>query len=106
MGIRARRTVDRYVEVKGLAERDVTAHLALWPLRFVASGNDLATAQAQIARSYEQVLAFLKRHATDARRRICRTSRCRTPISVSASTRRHGVTETHVVRLRGFVPPC
>ena len=44
MGIRARRTVDRDVEVKGLAERDVTADLALWPLRFVVSGNDLATA--------------------------------------------------------------
>ena len=42
------RTADRYVEVKGLAEREVTADLALWPLRFVASGNDLATAQAQI----------------------------------------------------------
>jgi hypothetical protein len=32
----------------------VTADLALWPLRFVASGNDLATAQAQITRSCEQ----------------------------------------------------
>ena len=60
------RANDRFVEVKGLAEREVTADLALWPLRFVASGNDLATAQAQINRSYEQVIAFLKRHGIDA----------------------------------------
>lgn len=60
------RAADRYVEVKGLAEREVTADLALWPLRFVASGNDLATAQAQITRSYDQVMEFLKRHGIDA----------------------------------------
>ena len=59
------RSADRFVEVKGLAEREVTADLALWPLRFVAAGGDLATAQAQITRSYEQVLAFLKRHGID-----------------------------------------
>ena len=60
------RANDRFVEVKGLAEREVTADLALWPLRFVASGNDLGTSQAQINRSYEQVLEFLKRHGIDA----------------------------------------
>lgn len=60
------RAADRYVEVKGLAEREVTADLALWPLRFVASGDDLATAQAQITRSYEAVQAFLKRNGIDA----------------------------------------
>ncbi len=60
------RSADRYVEVKGLSEREVTADLALWPLRLVASGNDLAAAQAQITRSYEAVLAFLKRNGIDA----------------------------------------
>lgn len=60
------RSADRYVEVKGLSEREVTADLALWPLRLVASGDDLATAQGQITRSYEAVLEFLKRHGIDA----------------------------------------
>jgi hypothetical protein len=59
------RSSDRYVEVKGLAERAVTADLALWPLRFVASANELDAAQAQITRSTQQVLEFLKRHGID-----------------------------------------
>ena len=83
------RSADRYVEVKGLAEREVTADLALWPLRFVAGGNDLATAQAQITRSYEQVLEFLKRNGIDESASIFRTFRYRTPrrINISAKAR-------------------
>jgi hypothetical protein len=60
------RSSDRYVEVKGLAEREVTANLALWPLRFAASGDDLATAQAQITRSHKEVLSFLDRNGIPA----------------------------------------
>jgi uncharacterized protein len=59
------RASDRYVEVKGLAEREVTADLALWPLRYVSTGDDLGAAQAQITRSTRQVLAFLSRHRID-----------------------------------------
>jgi hypothetical protein len=59
------RASDRYVEVKGLAEREVTADLALWPLRYVSTGDDLGAAQAQINRSTRQVLAFLTRHGID-----------------------------------------
>jgi hypothetical protein len=60
------RATDRYVEVKGVAERDVKADLALWPLRIVAAGNELATVEAQIARNTGQVYAFLKRHGIDS----------------------------------------
>jgi hypothetical protein len=59
------RATDRFVEVKGLAEREVTADLALWPLRFLSTGNDLGAAQAQIARSTRQVFDFLVRHRID-----------------------------------------
>jgi uncharacterized protein len=59
------RASDRYVEVKGLAEREVTADMALWPLRYVSTGDDLGAAQAQINRSTRQVLAFLTRHGID-----------------------------------------
>jgi hypothetical protein len=59
------RASDRYVEVKGLAEREVTADLALWPLRYVSTGNDLTAAQAQITRNTRQVFAFLSRNGID-----------------------------------------
>jgi hypothetical protein len=59
------RESDRYVEVKGLAEREVTADLALWPLRYVSTGDDLNVAQAGLARGTRQVFAFLTRHGID-----------------------------------------
>jgi len=54
-------TGDRYVTVKGLAEREVTADTALWPLRFVASGETLNEAQSNARDSHDAVLEFLKR---------------------------------------------
>jgi uncharacterized protein len=59
------RTASRYVEVKGLAEREVAADLALWPLRFVSTGDDLAVAQAEITRDTRAVYSFLARHGID-----------------------------------------
>jgi hypothetical protein len=59
------RAVDRFVEVKGVSEHEAKADLALWPLRLVAAGNDLAAVQATIARNTSQVYAFLRRHGVD-----------------------------------------
>jgi uncharacterized protein len=59
------RSTARYVEVKGLAEREVTADLALWPLRYVSTGDNLPVAQAGLTRSTRQVFAFLTRHGID-----------------------------------------
>jgi hypothetical protein len=53
------------VEVKGLAEREVMADLALWPLRYVTTGEDLSVTQAQITRSTRQVFSFLSKHGID-----------------------------------------
>jgi hypothetical protein len=64
-GFASGRAADRYVEVKGLAEREVTADLALWPLRYVTTGDDLSVAQAQTTRSTRQVFTFLSRHGID-----------------------------------------
>lgn len=64
-GLTALGTGDRYVTVKGVAEREVQADLALWPLRFVATGNSLADAQASARASREAIMAFLKLQAID-----------------------------------------
>lgn len=64
-GFASGRAADRFVEVKGLAEQEVEADLALWPLRYVATDNDLVQAQAQLARHTRQVMVFLARHGVD-----------------------------------------
>jgi uncharacterized protein len=58
------RLADRTVTVRGLAERDVKADLAMWPIKFTASGNSLTDLQADIeaqtvrARTYLLELGF------------------------------------------------
>lgn len=49
----------RTVTVKGLAERPVKADLGFWPIRFTATGPDLATARAGIESSEQAVRAYL-----------------------------------------------
>lgn len=48
------------VSVKGLAERAVKADLALWPMRFVATGGDLGAVQTKIDADTKAIMAFLK----------------------------------------------
>jgi hypothetical protein len=60
-GFARARLGDRYVTVKGIAEREVKADLALWPLRFVATGNDLEATRGKIARDADAVRHFLAR---------------------------------------------
>lgn len=58
-GFVAARAGDRFVTVKGVAEREVKANLALWPMRFVATSNQLAEAQQKIGSDTDNVLTFL-----------------------------------------------
>lgn len=62
-GLRELRTGDRYVTVKGVAEKEVTADLALWPIRFAASGDTLEAAREQARSSRDGVMAFLSLQA-------------------------------------------
>lgn len=41
--IKAARLGDRYVSVRGLAERTVKSDLAIWPLNYIETGDDLPT---------------------------------------------------------------
>lgn len=50
----------RYVTVKGLAEREVKADLAIWKIRFRSSGNDLLRTNAKIAEDVKIIEDFLK----------------------------------------------
>lgn len=53
------RSADRSVEVKGLAEREVLADTAIWPLQIIVAGNDLQALLNQIDDQSGQVQAFL-----------------------------------------------
>lgn len=65
-GIQRFRIADRYVTVKGVAERAVEADVAIWPLRFTAASNDLAAARQKIEADRRVVLRFLGRHGVDS----------------------------------------
>jgi hypothetical protein len=56
---------DRYVTVKGISEREVTADLAIWPLRLVVADNDLARAQTRLQSHVAEIFRFLGRHQID-----------------------------------------
>jgi hypothetical protein len=56
----------RSVIVKGLAERDVESNLAIWPLKFVATGSDIRALQEEMARNQHQVMEFLTRRGFEA----------------------------------------
>lgn len=57
-GLTDLRTGDRYVTVKGVAEREVNADLALWPIRFVATGASLSEAQERARSSRDAIMAL------------------------------------------------
>jgi len=64
-GFARARAADRYVTVKGVAEREVRANLAIWPLRVVGADNDLTAANAKVAKNIAGVREFLVRHGVD-----------------------------------------
>ena len=64
-GFARARSSDRFVTVKGVAEREVRANLAIWPLRVVGADNDLAAANAKVTKNVAGVREFLARHGVD-----------------------------------------
>lgn len=59
------RSSDRSVTVKGIAEREAQADIAIWPLRLSAASDDLGEAQARLERGLREIRAFLGRHGLD-----------------------------------------
>lgn len=64
-GLSKVRESDRFVSVKGVAEREARADLAIWPLRLVAADNDLARAYATLRSNTDKVREFLGRNQID-----------------------------------------
>jgi hypothetical protein len=60
------RVADRHVTVKGVAEREVEADLAIWPMRFVVADDDLSRAQTELGGDADAVIGFLKRHGIES----------------------------------------
>lgn len=59
--IKQTRLADRYVTVKGLAERTVKSDLAIWSISFRASGDDFKTVLSQEDAQRKTVLDFLRK---------------------------------------------
>ena len=57
---------ERVVSVKGLAEREVPADIALWPIRFTAANADLPALYVSLEADTRQVVAFLTEAGFDA----------------------------------------
>jgi len=51
---------ERVVSVKGLAEREVPADVAVWPVRFAAASNDLAELYATMEANTREIVAYLQ----------------------------------------------
>ena len=54
------RQFDRSVEVKGLAEREVPANLAIWPISFAEADNDVGNLYRTIESKGARLVAFLR----------------------------------------------
>ncbi len=65
-GIMNVRTADRFVTVKGVAEREVKADLALWPIQLAVTDDNLALAQSRINANIAKVEAFLASNGIDS----------------------------------------
>jgi uncharacterized protein len=60
-GLRQARSSERYVTVKGLSEREVKADLAIWPIQFAVTANDLTVLQKLAEDSERKIRAFLEK---------------------------------------------
>ncbi|MEG1499039.1 MAG: SIMPL domain-containing protein [Bacteroidales bacterium] len=60
LGFKSMANLNRYVTVRGLAEKEVKADKVTWPLYFKEVGNDLSTLYQTINRKNKAITEFLK----------------------------------------------
>jgi hypothetical protein len=56
------REFDRYLSVRGLSEREVTATLAIWPIRFAVSAEALGELKSAMERGRGLIVSYLEEH--------------------------------------------
>ena len=61
-GLKHFRSFDRSVTMKGLAQRDVSADLAIWPIAYTETGNDLTELQDLMDARGRTIQSFLKKN--------------------------------------------
>ncbi len=64
-GLSAFASKDRYVSVRGLAEREVPADKVIWPIVYKTTGNDLQQLYARINSVNQDISKFLIRNGMD-----------------------------------------
>lgn len=62
VGLMKFRAMERTVEVKGLAEQEQPANLAIWPIVYTDADNDLGALHARIEEKNARVVGFLSEH--------------------------------------------
>ena len=65
-GLKNFRNYENYVSVKGLAEQDVEADLAIWRIKHTATGNNLAEVQKTVKANSQKIETFLKNYGLGA----------------------------------------
>ena len=61
-GIKTLKADQRTVSVRGLAEMEVDADMAVWPVTFTVSGNDLSLLRQDIEKKTGVITSFLKKY--------------------------------------------
>lgn len=56
------KSYERHVTVKGLAEREVTANIAIWPIQFTVASNQLEQLYTDVDANTQKIVAFLKQN--------------------------------------------
>lgn len=64
-GLKAFSAKDRYVSVRGLAEREVSADHVIWPITYKTTGNDLQQLYAQTNGTNKKISDFLIKNGID-----------------------------------------
>lgn len=59
LGLQKLSAANRYVTVKGLAEKEVPADLVIWPITYVEAGNDLGALYARMEQNNKAISSFL-----------------------------------------------